>query len=80
MTYLNAKLWQEAWDSKLQSIMDHSIFSKPVIILKRHNIIMSKVDWNIKYAKNSSIARHKACLVARSLFRSMELTMRKYLY
>ena len=61
----DAKLWQAAWESELQSIMDRGTFSKPVIVPKGHNAITAKVVWDIKYAEDGSIARYKARLVAR---------------
>lgn len=64
MTCPDAKLWQAAWDSELQSIMDRGTFSKPVAVPKGHNTITAKVVWDIKYAEDGSIARYKARLVA----------------
>ena len=65
ITCPDTKLWQAAWDSELQSIIDQDTFSKPVIVPKRHSTITAKVVWNIKYAEDGSITRYKACLVAR---------------
>ena len=64
MTCPNANLWQAAWKSKLQSILDQNIFSKSVIVSKSHNTITAKIVWDIKYAKDNNIVRYKACLAA----------------
>ena len=66
MTCPNSHLWQAAWQSELQSILDQSKFSKPIKILDGQNTITAKVVWDVKYAKYGSIARYKACLVAQS--------------
>lgn len=65
MTCFDAKLWQAAWESKLQSIIDLDIFSKPIMLPQEYNTIKAKVFWDIKYIEDSSITRYKACLVAR---------------
>ena len=60
MTCSNAKLWQAAWKSELQSIMDRGTFSKPITLPEGNNAITAKVFWDIKYAEDGSIARYKA--------------------
>ncbi len=65
MTCPDSHLWQQAWQSELQSTLDRGTFSKPIGILDGHNAITAKVVWDIKYAEGGSIARYKTCLVAR---------------
>lgn len=49
----------------MQFIIDRGTFSKPITLPEEHNAITAKVFWDIKYAKDGSIARYKARLVAR---------------
>ena len=42
------------------------IFSNFVIVLESHNALIAKIVYNMKYVKNSSIAKCKTCLVAGS--------------
>ena len=65
MTCPDSYLWQQAWQSELQLILDRETFSKPIAIPDGHNSITAKVVLNIKYAEDGSIAGYKACLLAR---------------
>ena len=65
MTCPDSHLWQAAWQSELQSILDRGTFSKPIKIPDGQNTITAKVVWDVKYAEDGSVARYKARLVAR---------------
>lgn len=64
MACFNVKLWQAAWESELQFIIDQDTFNKPIIVPKRHNAIIAQVVWDMKYVEYGNIARYKACLLA----------------
>lgn len=77
LIYFNTKFWQAAWKSKLQSIIDWDIFSKLILLPDGNNAITAIVFWDIKYNKNSDIARKKTWLVACSYIQIYEIEYEK---
>ncbi len=43
MTCPDFQLWQQAWQSELQSILGRGTFSKPIALPDGHNAITAKV-------------------------------------
>ena len=73
MTDPDSQLWQQTWQFELQPIFDCKIFSQPIALSDDHNAIKAKIVWDIKYVEDGSIARYKACLVARGFTQVHEI-------